>query len=137
VARETRRARLPPRLDIVLVDDPASATVQMKKLRRGRDRFRVHRLAAETARRKTRCPRREVQRADVRISGFFIRLPLPKGWTRPLVSAIDPSKDVDEPLRHGDSPSDCRATCTPHGVIQLLGRGGVEVEAGRPSWSGG
>ena len=125
-----------PRLDVVLVgDDPASATyVRMKErdcAEVGID-SRVHRLAAET-------PQEEIaalvesSNTDAGISGFFIQLPLPEGLdATPLVSAIDPSKDVDglSPLGAGrlafGLPS--LLPCTPHGVMQLLGRSGVEIE---------
>ena len=125
-----------PRLDVVLVgDDPASATyVRMKErdcAEVGID-SRVHRIAAET-------PQEEIaalverSNADAAISGFFIQLPLPEGLdATPLVSVIDPSKDVDglSPLSAGrlalGLPS--LLPCTPHGVVQLLRRSGVEIE---------
>ena len=125
-----------PRLDVVLVgDDAASATyVRMKErdcAEVGID-SRVHRLGSET-------PQEELaafverSNAEAEISGFFIQLPLPEGLdATPLVSAIDPSKDVDglSPLSAGrlavGLPS--LLPCTPHGVIQLLRRSGVEME---------
>ena len=125
-----------PRLDVVLVgDDPASATyVRMKErdcAEVGID-SRVHRLSAETSQEKLSALV-ERSNADDEISGFFIQLPLPKGLdATPLVSAIDPSKDVDglSPLSAGrlavGLPS--LLPCTPHGVIQLLRRSGVEME---------
>ena len=125
-----------PRLDVVLVgDDPASATyVRMKErdcAEVGID-SRVHRLSAET-------PQEEIStlversNADEEISGFFIQLPLPKGLdATPLVSAIDPSKDVDglSPLSAGKLAAGLPSLlpCTPHGVIQLLRRSRVEME---------
>jgi methylenetetrahydrofolate dehydrogenase (NADP+)/methenyltetrahydrofolate cyclohydrolase len=125
-----------PRLDVVLVgDDPASATyVRMKErdcAEVGID-SRVHRLGAET-------PQEEIaalverSNADDEISGFFIQLPLPEGLdATPLVSAIDPSKDVDglSPLSAGGLAVGLPSLlpCTPHGVIQLLRRSGVEME---------
>lgn len=125
-----------PRLDVVLVgDDPASATyVRMKE----RDcaevgiESRVHRLGAETPQQEL-AALVESSNRDEAISGFFIQLPLPEGLdATPLVSAIDPSKDVDglSPLSAGrlavGLPS--LLPCTPHGVIQLLRRSGVEME---------
>lgn len=125
-----------PRLDVVLVgDDPASATyVRMKErdcAEVGID-SRVHRLGAET-------PQEEIaalverSNTDDEISGFFIQLPLPEGLdATPLVSAIDPSKDVDglSPLSAGGLAVGLPSLlpCTPHGVIQLLRRSGVEME---------
>ena len=125
-----------PRLDVVLVgEDPASATyVRMKE----RDcaevgiESRVHRLGAETPQQKI-AALVESSNRDEGISGFFIQLPLPDGLdATPLVSAIDPSKDVDglSPLSAGrlavGLPS--LLPCTPHGVIQLLRRSGVETQ---------
>ena len=124
------------RLDVVLVgDDKASATyVRMKE----RDcaevgiGSRVHRLAAQTPQEEL-AALVERSNADGDISGFFIQLPLPGGLdATPLVSAIDPSKDVDglSPISAGrlavGLPS--LLPCTPHGVIQLLKRSGVEME---------
>jgi methylenetetrahydrofolate dehydrogenase (NADP+) / methenyltetrahydrofolate cyclohydrolase len=127
---------IPMRLDVVLVgDDPASATyVRMKQ--RDCDEVgiesRAHRFPADV-------PQGEladlVERlnADAAVSGFFVQLPLPPGLEAlPLISAINPSKDVDglSPLSAGrlsiGLPS--LLPCTPHGVIQLLRRSGVEIE---------
>ncbi|MCA1740303.1 MAG: bifunctional methylenetetrahydrofolate dehydrogenase/methenyltetrahydrofolate cyclohydrolase FolD [Actinobacteria bacterium] len=127
---------IPMRLDVVLVgDDPASATyVRMKQ--RDCDEVgiesRAHRFPADV-------PQGEladlVERlnADAAVSGFFVQLPLPPGLDAlPLISAINPSKDVDglSPLSAGrlsiGLPS--LLPCTPHGVIQLLRRSGVEIE---------
>jgi len=66
------------------------------------------------------------------VSGFFIQLPLPDGLDPlPLISGIDPAKDVDglSPLSVGrlaiGLPS--LLPCTPHGVVQLLKRSGIEL----------
>ncbi|HKZ27121.1 MAG TPA: bifunctional 5,10-methylenetetrahydrofolate dehydrogenase/5,10-methenyltetrahydrofolate cyclohydrolase, partial [Rubrobacteraceae bacterium] len=70
---------------------------------------------------------------DAAVSGFFIQLPLPGGLEPlALISAIDSAKDVDglNPLSAGrlavGLPS--LLPCTPHGVVQLLKRSGVEIE---------
>jgi methylenetetrahydrofolate dehydrogenase (NADP+)/methenyltetrahydrofolate cyclohydrolase len=72
---------------------------------------------------------------DRAVSGFFIQLPLPDGLDSvPLISRIDPAKDVD-----GLSPESAGRLalglpgllpCTPHGIIRLLKRNAVEL-AGR------
>ena len=69
---------------------------------------------------------------DKGVSGFFIQLPLPEGIDpMPLISSISPAKDVD-----GLSPENVGRLvvglpsllpCTPHGVIQLLKRNGIEI----------
>ncbi|HEV8045251.1 MAG TPA: bifunctional methylenetetrahydrofolate dehydrogenase/methenyltetrahydrofolate cyclohydrolase FolD [Rubrobacter sp.] len=129
---------IPVRLDVVLVgDDPASATyVRMKQ--RDCDEVgiesRAHRFPADVAHGEIATLVDELNQ-DAGVSGFFIQLPLPPGLDAlPLISAIDPSKDVDglSPLSIGrlsiGLPS--LLPCTPHGVVQLLRRGGVEI-AGR------
>jgi len=123
------------RLDVVLVgDDPASATyVRMKQ----RDCAEVG-MESETHRFDADVPQGElaalVERLnrDASVSGFFVQLPLPAGLDAfPLISAIDPAKDVDglSPLSAGrlavGLPS--LLPCTPHGVVQLLSRSGVEI----------
>ena len=124
------------RLEVVLVgDDPASATyVRMKQ----RDCAEVgieskeHRLPANTPQEELAALVEELNR-DAPVSGFFIQLPLPGGLDPlALISAIDPAKDVDglSPLSAGrlavGLPS--LLPCTPHGVVQLLKRSGVEIE---------
>lgn len=122
------------RLDVVLVgEDPASATyVRMKqkdcaevgiesKAHRFRESVSQEELATLV----------EKLNAEAAVSGFFIQLPLPAGLDPlPLISGIDPAKDVD-----GLSPSSAGRLavglpsllpCTPHGVIQMLQRSGIE-----------
>ncbi len=124
------------RLDVVLVgNDPASATyVRMKQ--RDCDEVgiesRAHRFPADVAQAELVALVEELNQ-DASVSGFFIQLPLPPGLDAlPLISAIDPSKDVDglSPLSIGrlsiGLPS--LLPCTPHGVVQLLHRSGVEIE---------
>ncbi len=139
VAAEVARLKdrgIPVRLDVILVgDDPASATyVRMKQ--KDCDEVgiesRAHRFEANA-------PQQElaalVERLNVdsAVSGFFIQLPLPEALDPlALLSEIDPAKDVDglSPLSVGrlsiGLPS--LLPCTPHGVIQLLKRSGVEIE---------
>jgi methylenetetrahydrofolate dehydrogenase (NADP+)/methenyltetrahydrofolate cyclohydrolase len=127
---------IPVRLDVVLVgDDPASATyVRMKQ--KDCDEVgiesRAHRFPADASHEKLAALVEELN-ADTAVSGFFIQLPLPEGLDPlSLISAIDSSKDVDglSPLSVGrlsiGLPS--LLPCTPHGVIQLLKRSGVEIQ---------
>jgi len=69
---------------------------------------------------------------DPRIHGILVQLPLPKQIDEHhVIDAIVPEKDVDgfTPVNVGrmliDQP--CFLPCTPHGVIQLLIRSGVET----------
>jgi methylenetetrahydrofolate dehydrogenase (NADP+) / methenyltetrahydrofolate cyclohydrolase len=129
---------VPVRLDVVLVgEDPASVTYVASKERDSQEvgiESMVHRFPADV-------PQAElatlVERLneDKAVSGFFIQLPLPEGLdSMPLISHITPAKDVD-----GLSPESAGRLavglpsllpCTPHGIIQLLKRNGVEL-AGR------
>ncbi len=130
-----RECGVPVRLDVVLVgDDPASATyVRMKQ----RDCAEVgmesetHRFGAAVSQEELAALVEGLNR-DASVSGFFIQLPLPAGLDAlPLISAVDPAKDVDglSPLSAGrlavGLPS--LLPSTPHGVVQLLSRSGVEI----------
>jgi methylenetetrahydrofolate dehydrogenase (NADP+) / methenyltetrahydrofolate cyclohydrolase len=129
---------VPVRLDVLLVgEDPASVTYVASKERDSREvgiESRVHRFPADV-------PQEDLAglvdrlNDDEAVSGFFIQLPLPEGLdAMPLVSRITPAKDVD-----GLSPESAGRLavglpsllpCTPHGIIQLLRRNGLEL-AGR------
>jgi methylenetetrahydrofolate dehydrogenase (NADP+) / methenyltetrahydrofolate cyclohydrolase len=126
------------RLDVILAgDDPASATyVTMKERDSGEVGIdsRVHRFPAEVSQGELTSLVEDLN-ADPAVSGFFIQLPLP-GDLDPvsLISRIRPDKDVD-----GLSPESAGRLalglpsllpCTPHGVIRLLKRNGIEF-AGR------
>ena len=133
---ELREQAISVRLDVVLVgDDPASATYVRMKQRDCAEvgiESQVHRFAAEASQEELAALVEELNR-DAAVSGFFIQLPLPGGLDPlTLISAIDPAKDVDglSPLSAGrlaiGLPS--LLPCTPHGVVQLLRRSGVEIE---------
>jgi len=138
VASEVARLRergVRVRLDVILVgEDPASVTYVASKESDSQEvgiESKVHRFSAEV-------PQEELAglvwrlNEDTSVSGFFIQLPLPKGLDpMPLISSISPAKDVD-----GLSPESVGRLsiglpsllpCTPHGVIQLLKRNGIEL----------
>ena len=139
VAAEVARVKdrgVPVRLDVILVgDDPASATyVRMKQ--KDCDEVGIeshtHRFEADTPQRELAALVERLN-GDTAVSGFFIQLPLPEGLDPlALLSEINPAKDVDglSPLSVGrlsiGLPS--LLPCTPHGVVQLLRRSGVEIE---------
>jgi len=128
----------PVRLDVVLVgEDPASVTYVGMKQRDCAEvgiESEVHRFDAGVAQRGLAALVDRLN-GDTAVSGFFIQLPLPKGLdAMSLISRISPAKDVD-----GLSPESAGRLalglpsllpCTPHGVIQLLRRNGVNL-AGR------
>ena len=130
-----REKGVPVRLDVILAgDDPASITYVASKESDSQEvgiESKVHRFFADV-------PQEELAglvarlNAEAAVSGFFIQLPLPEGLdSMPLISSISPAKDVD-----GLSPESVGRLavglpsllpCTPHGVIQLLKRNGIEL----------
>jgi methylenetetrahydrofolate dehydrogenase (NADP+) / methenyltetrahydrofolate cyclohydrolase len=124
------------RLDVILAsDDPASATYVAMKQRDCAEvgiESKVHRFDGNVSH-KELAVFVERLNEDEAVSGFFMQLPLYEGLDHvPLISAIEPSKDVDglSPLSAGrlavGLPS--LLPCTPHGVIQLLQRAGIALE---------
>jgi methylenetetrahydrofolate dehydrogenase (NADP+)/methenyltetrahydrofolate cyclohydrolase len=66
------------------------------------------------------------------IHGILVQLPLPAQDEQQVLNAIDPEKDVDglHPVNLGRllRQEGGFVPCTPHGVMQLLWRSGIEVE---------
>ena len=132
---ELKSSGIAVRLDVILVgNDPASATYVRMKQRDSAEvgiESRDHRFPANISQ-KELATLVERLNADAAVSGFFIQLPLPRELdSLALISSIDPSKDVDglSPLSAGrlavGLPS--LLPCTPHGVVQLLKRSGIEI----------
>ena len=70
---------------------------------------------------------------DARIHGILVQLPLPKQINEShVIYAIDPAKDVDgfHPVNVGKMVvrEKCFLPCTPHGILELLARSGVQTE---------
>ena len=130
-----RERGVPVRLDVILAgDDPASITYVASKERDSAEvgiESRVHRFSADVSQEELANLVARLNE-DTAVSGFFIQLPLPEGLdSMPLISSITPSKDVD-----GLSPESVGRLavglpsllpCTPHGVLQLLRRNGIEL----------
>jgi methylenetetrahydrofolate dehydrogenase (NADP+)/methenyltetrahydrofolate cyclohydrolase len=126
---------VPVRLDVILVgEDPASLTYVASKERDSQEvgiESKVHRFSADASQQELADLVGRLNE-DTAVSGFFIQLPLPAGLdAMPLISSIDPAKDVD-----GLSPESVGRLalglpsllpCTPHGVIQLLKRNGIDL----------
>lgn len=69
---------------------------------------------------------------DDQIHGILVQLPLPKHISEDLViQAIDPKKDVDgfHPISVGNMVigAPCFLPCTPHGIIEIIKRSGVNI----------
>jgi methylenetetrahydrofolate dehydrogenase (NADP+)/methenyltetrahydrofolate cyclohydrolase len=70
---------------------------------------------------------------DPSIHGILVQLPVPAGIdSRAVLDAIDPRKDVDafaaENVGRISQDRPRFLPCTPHGVVQLLAREGIETE---------
>lgn len=124
-----------PGLGVILVgDDPASASYVTAKERACEECGLFsddNRLPADT-------PEADLlalvdrMNKDPKIHGILVQLPLPDHIDESKVLlAIDPSKDVDgfHPMNVGKMVvgEDAYLPCTPHGVVQLLLRSGVEL----------
>ena len=129
---------IPVRLDVVLVgEDPASVTYVAAKERDCAEvgiASQVHRFP-DGASQEELAALVERLNKDGDVSAFFIQLPLPDSLDPlALISRIDPAKDADglspESIGRLSVGMPSLLPCTPHGVIQLLKRNGVEM-AGR------
>jgi methylenetetrahydrofolate dehydrogenase (NADP+)/methenyltetrahydrofolate cyclohydrolase len=69
---------------------------------------------------------------DEKIHGILVQLPLPKHINEAnVLYAIDPAKDVDgfHPVNVGKMVlgEQCFLPCTPHGILEMLQRSGIET----------
>jgi methylenetetrahydrofolate dehydrogenase (NADP+) / methenyltetrahydrofolate cyclohydrolase len=78
--------------------------------------------------------------ADPACTGYIVQLPLPRGIDeQAVIDLIDPAKDADglHPANLGNlvsrvsGPIDSPLPCTPRGIIELLGRHGIDLEGSR------
>lgn len=124
-----------PGLGVILVGaDPASQSYVTAK-ERACDDIGIYsddnRLPAETSQ-EDLLALVDRMNNDPKINGILVQLPLPKHIDEAAVLlAIDPDKDVDgfHPMNVGKMMigEDAFLPCTPHGVVQLLLRSGVET----------
>jgi methylenetetrahydrofolate dehydrogenase (NADP+) / methenyltetrahydrofolate cyclohydrolase len=132
---ELKERGIPVRLDVVLVGaDPASVTYVAMKQRDSAEvgiDSRAHRFGDDVSQEELAALVEQLN-GEPSVSGFFIQLPLPDGLDAvPLISSIDPAKDVDglSPMSAGrlaiGLPS--LLPCTPHGVVRLLKANGIEL----------
>lgn len=124
-----------PGLGVILVGaDPASQSyVSAKEKACGNIGIYSddNRLPAETTQEELLALVDQMNR-DSKINGILVQLPLPKHIDESAVLvAIDPDKDVDgfHPMNVGKMMVGEAAflPCTPHGVVQMLKRSGVET----------
>ncbi len=135
VAALKARTGIVPGLGVVLVgDNPASKSYVTAK-ERALEEAGMHsvdvRLPAETSQAELLDIIRQLNENPA-VHGILVQLPLPKGLDEgAVIRAIAPEKDVDgfTPVNVGKMMigEECFLPCTPHGVIQMLRRSGVET----------
>lgn len=135
VAAATSGGRRAPGLAVILIgEDPASQVYVRNKEKAcaevGIASF-AYRLPADIGQQELLDLIAECNaRPDV--DGILLQLPLPRGLdAQACLLAIDPAKDVDgfHPVNVGKMllGEPCFLPCTPHGIIELLQRSGVET----------
>ena len=124
-----------PGLGVILVgDNPASRSYVTAK-ERACERIGIYsddnRLPAETSEAELLNKIHQMNQ-DPQIHGILVQLPLPKHIDEStILLAIDPAKDVDgfHPVNVGKMMigEETFFPCTPHGVVQMLMRSGLET----------
>jgi methylenetetrahydrofolate dehydrogenase (NADP+)/methenyltetrahydrofolate cyclohydrolase len=131
-----REQGVTPGLGVILVgDDPASRSYVTAK-ERACEEIGIYsddnRLPEDTTQ-EVLLELVERMNKDDKINGILVQLPLPKHIDESTVLlAIDPKKDVDgfHPINVGKMVVGEKAflPCTPHGVLQMLSRSGVQTK---------
>ncbi|NOU64442.1 bifunctional methylenetetrahydrofolate dehydrogenase/methenyltetrahydrofolate cyclohydrolase FolD [Paenibacillus sp. LMG 31461] len=124
-----------PGLVVVIVGEDAASQVYVRNKAKACDDVgiysEVHRLPEETTQAELIALIHGFN-ANNRINGILVQSPLPKHINEEaVVDEIDPAKDVDcfHPINVGNLMigKDGMKPCTPHGVIEILKRTGVEI----------
>ena len=132
---ELKKRGIVPGLGVVLVgDDPASRSYVTAKERACEEAGIFsddNRLPADTSEEDLLALVARMNN-DPKIHGILVQLPLPKHIDeQKVLLAIDPDKDVDgfHPVNVGKMVigEEAFLPCTPHGVVQMLARSGVET----------
>jgi methylenetetrahydrofolate dehydrogenase (NADP+)/methenyltetrahydrofolate cyclohydrolase len=134
VVARVAAGKRPPGLAAVLVgDNPASLVYVRNKHKACQDAGLaswVHTLPADTTQAQLLATLAELN-ADPAVHGILVQLPLPKQIDEDaVIRAVHPAKDVD--CFHPENVGLLAAghpryyPCTPHGVIELLRRNGVD-----------
>ena len=135
VARLKAERGVTPGLGVILIGaDPASTsyvTAKEKACEEAGMYSQDVRVPAETTQEEALALVRRMN-ADPRIHGILVQLPLPKHIDEgAVINAIAPEKDVDgfTPVNVGRMMigETCFLPCTPHGIIQMLLKAGVQT----------
>ncbi|MFT5301828.1 MAG: methylenetetrahydrofolate dehydrogenase (NADP+)/methenyltetrahydrofolate cyclohydrolase [Mariniblastus sp.] len=135
VAQFLKQSGVTPVLAAVLVgEDPASQVYVRNKERacaRAGIESQLHRMPATSTTAEILDLVSQLNK-DASVSGILVQLPLPdQADSRAVLDAIDPLKDVDafHPLNVGliSQGRPRFLPCTPHGIVQMLKRCGIET----------
>lgn len=133
-----RKSLRPPGLAAILLGDDTASHIYVRNKRKACDDAGIHNrlyhLHASTTQAELLSLIEKLNQ-DPEIHGILVQLPLPKSIDESaIIRAVDPVKDVD--CFHPENVGLLLAghprfyPCTPHGIVQLLLRNGVDL-AGR------
>ncbi|MBX6423184.1 bifunctional methylenetetrahydrofolate dehydrogenase/methenyltetrahydrofolate cyclohydrolase FolD [Thermosulfurimonas sp. F29] len=125
----------PGLVTILVGENPASVSYVTAKQRTAKDLgfYSVQENLPENVSEEELLGMIEKYNKDEKIHGILVQLPLPKHINeRKIIYAIDPRKDVDgfHPVNVGKMVigEPCFLPCTPHGILVMLERAGVQVD---------
>ena len=135
VAAFREKTGIKPTLAAILVGNDPGSQVYVRNKERACEKTglgsQLHRLTEETSESELLDLLQKLN-TDPTIHGILVQLPLPRHIdTRRILDTVSPKKDVDafSPENVGliSQGRPRFLPCTPHGVMQLLGRNGIEV----------
>lgn len=136
VSRLQNEKGLTPGLAVIIVGDDPASRVYVNSKKKACAEIGVyseeHALPASTSQEELLGLIAKLNQ-DPKIHGILVQLPLPDHLDeKAVLYAIDPKKDVDgfHPVNVGKMMigEPCFLPCTPHGVIELIRRTGIELK---------
>ncbi len=135
IERLQEKHELVPGLAVVLVGDNPASLSYVRSKGKACEELGLHSLQVDLpADSSTEDVLAAVEKLnqDEAVHGILVQLPLPGQDEQQVVNAIDPNKDVDglHPVNLGRLVRQEEGfwPCTPHGVLQILSRSGIDVK---------
>lgn len=135
IERLKKEHDLVPGLAVVLVGDNPASLSYVRSKSKACEELGIHSVQVDLpADASTEDVLKAVDRLnkDDAVHGILVQLPLPEQDEEQVLNFIDPNKDVDglHPVNLGRlvRQEECFWPCTPHGVLQILSRSGIEVK---------
>ncbi len=135
IERLKEEHELVPGLAVVLVGDNPASLSYVRSKGKACEELGLHSVQADLpADSSTEDVLAAVEKLnqDEAVHGILVQLPLPGQDEQQVVNAIDPNKDVDglHPVNLGRLVRQEEGfwPCTPHGVLQILSRSGIDVK---------